>query len=375
MKKVLMVATYGDFFAAFETNNIKILNDLNYEVHLCANWEDPKYNYKFDRLKNLEFTKINIPFERSPFSKKNIFCYKELLRLMNGEKYELIDCHNAVVGFYSRIAAKKSKINKIMYTAHGFQFFRDGSIIDWIIYYPIEKILSSITDQLVVINNEDFNLAKKKFKSKKIDKIPGVGFDYSNFSKNKVNIPDKKNELGLPADSFVIISVGELSKRKNHKIIIEALSKINNKNIYYIIAGQGDQYKYLKDLAQKNNIEENIKLLGHRSDITELNAISNIAAFPSRREGLGIAALESLAAGLPLISSNIQGIKDYSINGITGITCDPSNVDAFSTAILNLYNDKALVDTLSINGRKKAKEFSIYQVNSAMIKIYTKNLC
>ncbi|KAA9182420.1 glycosyltransferase family 4 protein [Enterococcus faecium] len=369
-KKILMVATYGDFFASFEVNNIKILNQLGYEVHLCANWENTKYNYKHEKLKGLKFKKINIHFDRSPFSLKNLINYKKLSRLMKYENYKMVDCHNAVIGAYSRIAAKVNNVEKIMYTAHGYQFFKGGKLLDWVLYYPIEKILSNWTDELVVINKEDFHLAKKRMKAKRIDVIPGVGFDYDKFKVNTVNVKEKKKEVGIPLNSFVILSVGELSKRKNHEVIIRAISKIDKLDIYYIIAGQGSQYASLRNLSKKLGIEDRVKLLGHRDDIRELNAISNIAAFPSKREGLGIAALESLAAGLPLISSNVQGIKDYSIDGITGFTCHPEDIEKFAEHILRLYSDEKLVKLLSENGRKISTEFSIGKVSLLMQEIY-----
>lgn len=368
--KILMVATYGDFFAAFELNNIRILNQLGYEVHLCANWKEKKYNYKYEKLSDLKFKKINIEFDRSPFSLRNIINYRKLSQLMKTEKYKLIDCHNAVTGFYSRLAASRNDIDKVMYTAHGFQFFKGGKLLDWMLYYPIERALSYLTDEIVVINKEDFILAENKLHAKKIDFIPGVGIDFDEYNFHNINIEAKKKELGIPLDSFVVLSVGELSKRKNHEVIIKALSKIDKSDIYYIIAGQGTQYNHLKELSKKLGIEKQVKLLGHRNDIKELNEISNIAAFPSKREGLGIAALESLAAGLPLISSNVQGIKDYSIDGITGFTCAPGDIKGFKKSILKLYYDKSLAEYFSENGKEISAEFSADKVNELMRKIY-----
>lgn len=370
MKKVLMVATYGDFFAAFETNNIKILNDMGYEVHLCANWTEQKYNYKHEKLKGLNYKKINIEFNRTPFAISNIVKYFQLSKLLSEENYVLVDCHNAVVGAYARLAAKKNNISKIMYTAHGFQFHKGGRIIDWLIYYPVEFILAKITDELVVINKEDYNIAKDMHAGN-VNLIPGVGVN----SKKKLDlsmteIENKKKELGLPSNSFIILSVGELSKRKNHKVIIKALAKIENQNIYYLIAGQGKMYNSLSKYASKIGQKDHLKLLGHRSDIPELNAISNIAAFPSKREGLGIAGLESLSFGLPLISSNVQGIPDYSIHGVTGFVSHPNDYKLFSKYIEVLYEDEDLRLKLKVNSKRIVKRFDVSVVNQKMKQIY-----
>lgn len=374
MKKILMVATYGDFFAAFEINNIKILNEMGYEVHLCANWTEEKYNYKHEKLQGLKYKRINIEFSRSPFATSNIEKYFQLSKLLSKEEYYLVDCHNAVVGVYARLAAKKNKVSKIMYTAHGFQFHKGGRIIDWLIYYPVESLLSRITDELVVINKEDFNVAKNMH-AKNVSLIPGVGFrSKSKLGLSLSEIESKKKRLGLPPNSFIILSVGELSKRKNHKVIIRALSKIKNPNIYYLIAGQGKEYDLLLDFAIGLGLENHVKLLGHRSDIEELNAVSDIAAFPSKREGLGIAGLESLASGLPLISSNVQGIPDYSLHNVTGFVCNPNDSNTFSKYINILYQDEELRSKFRANTKRAVEGFDISVVEQKMKQIYIRIL-
>lgn len=370
-KKVLMVATYGDFFAAFEVDNIKILNDLGIEVYLCANWEDSRYNYKTDKLKNVKYKTINIPFRRSPFSMVNIINFFKLNKLLRSETFFSIDCHNAVVGVYARLSGYINKVPKVIYTAHGFQFFKGGSILDWIIYYPIEKFLSKITDILIVINNEDYEVTKQ-FHCPKVVKIPGVGVDTTRFSRNyNYDNSLKKKSLGLPDESFIVLSVGELSKRKNHQVIIKALAKLNEPNIYYLIVGQGKEHHKLTNLIKELNLESNIFLLGHRDDILELNNISDIVAFPSKREGLGIAAIESLSMGLPLISTNVQGINDYSIDGITGYTFKYNDVTGFSEAINLMYKNIELRNELSNNARKISLDYDQKVVNKIMRELYS----
>ena len=370
-KKVLMIATYGDFFAAFETNNIKILNDMGYEVHLCANWKDSRYNYKHSKLEGLKYVKINIEFDRHPFNFNNIKCYRKLCRLMKQNNYYLVDCHNAVIGVYARIAANINKIPKVMYTAHGFQFFKGGSKKDWIIYYPIEKMLSFFTNKIIVINKEDYNLAKNKFKCN-IEYIHGVGFDSSLFM-SEINREIKSQYmdfLNIPMGSFIIISVGELSKRKNHQVIIKAIYLLQDRDIHYFVVGQGSNEEELKILTKELHLSDNIHFLGHRSDIFELNKISNIAAFPSLREGLGIAGLESMSAGLPLVTSGVQGIKDYNEDGITGFNILNNSVKEYSQKIAILKNNIDLREHMSKNAIDKSRLFDIKIVDLEMRKIY-----
>ncbi|MDT2459459.1 glycosyltransferase family 4 protein [Enterococcus avium] len=369
MKKVLMVATYGDFFAAFETRNIMILNNMGCEVHLCANWTDPNYNYKHEKLKGLEFKKVDIEFERSPFSIKNTRSYRQLSKLIKEEKYWLVDCHNAVIGVYARIAAKKNKVPKIMYTVHGFQFYSSGPKRDWIIYYPIEKWLSRYTDALLVMNLEDQAISEK-FHARNNYFIHGVGIDVEKFCSVDKQYKKNKKDLGIPEHSLVLLSVGELSERKNHKTVIEALSKVNDPSIYYLIAGEGEERKKLSELIKKLDLSSNIKLLGYRSDIDDLNKIADVAIFPSLREGLMIAGLESLASSTPIIASNRKGLSDYTIDGITGYRIDPNSVYDIADKIRKFRESPEILVNMEKNTVNKAKEYSIEVVENEMEKIY-----
>lgn len=369
MKKVLMVATYGDFFAAFETHNIKILNDMGCEVHLCANWTDKRYNYKHDKLEGLEFKKINIEFERSPFSKVNLTRYKELSLLMKKGNYYLVDCHNAVIGVYARLAAKKNKVPKVMYTAHGFQFYKGGSKKDWLIYYPIEKFLSRYTDMLVVMNSEDFEYANS-FNTGQVELIPGVGVDTKYFHKTNFDVPELKKSMNITENSFVLVSIGELSERKNHKVVIKALSDMKNLDITYLIVGSGENEFELKEMVNSLDLNNRVKFLGYRSDVNKILKVSDLAVFPSYREGLMVAGIEALSSGLPILSSNRKGIRDYTEEDINGYLFDPDDDKQLANLIFKLKNNRSKLNELSDNAIVSSKKYSTDTVNLIMKRIY-----
>ena len=109
---------------------------------------------------------------------------------------------------------------------------------------------------------------------------------------------EKRKELGIPEEAFVMVSVGELSVRKNHKVVIEALGSIQDKTIYYVICGQGLLKENLKKIAEEKGISDRIKLLGFRTDITEIYKASDIFIFPSLQEGLPLALMEAMACRL-----------------------------------------------------------------------------
>ena len=228
MKKALIVASVYGFIHHFERNDIKILQELGYEITVASNFD----NYK-NELDNLNVNLIHIPFQRSPFSLKNITAYRKLNKFLKKEKIDLIYCHTPIGGVIGRITGYKNKIKNIIYTAHGFHFFKGAPLINWLLFYPVEKYLSKYTNILITINQEDYKRAQA-FYAKKVKYIPGVGLDTEKIKNIVVDKKEKREELGLTEENIVLLSVGELSKRKNHIIPIKALAQIKIIKIYFI---------------------------------------------------------------------------------------------------------------------------------------------
>lgn len=368
MKKALIVATVGAFICSFEKNDIKLLKNLGYEVYIACNTKGRE-----DELEQLGCKVIHLPIARNPIKKQNIISYQQLKMLMKKEKFDLLHCHTPVGGVLARMAAKKHRKTgtKVIYTAHGFHFFKGAPLANWLIYYPIERWFSRYTDVLVTINHEDYARAKT-FHAKKVEYIPGVGLDTEKIFNAIIDSKDIRTKIGIPDKAFVIISVGELNKNKNHEIIIRALGEIKSENIYYVVCGCGDKKEYLERLSCQLGIEKNVKLLGFRKDVIELCKAADVFAFPSLREGLGLAALEAMASGLPLITSNIHGINDYSIDGVTGYKCSRHCVSEYSMAIEKLALNE---EQRKICGRfnlEHVKKFDIKKTEKSMCDIYSK---
>lgn len=369
MKKVLMIATVPSMIGQFNMNNISILLDLGYEVHVACDWKDRSvwtnekiYNLK-DTLDNLNVKYFQIDYSRHILNLWNHFqSYKQTLKLLEENKYDFIHCHTPIASAIARLVCKKTK-TKCIYTAHGFHFFNGAPIQNWLIFYPIEKLLSRYTDILITINKEDYNRAKKKFKMKKLEYVPGVGIDINSIKSIVVDQQKIKNELNIPINNKVIISVGELSKRKNHEIVIKALK--DKKNITYIICGQGDLKDYLNDLAKQYNVD--LRLLGFRSDRIELMKISDIFVFPSLQEGLPVALMEAMACELPCIVSNIRGNNDLICDNI--FLFDPKKIQSVSLTIENVMY--MIFSSTSKKTLENIKSFDLYKITKLMKNIYS----
>ena len=378
MKRVLVVASVISFIEWFNKENLYFLKDqLNCEVHVACNFDymedtDIERTQAYIlKIKNDGFILHNIHFARSPLSIANRKAYKQLKELINGLFFDLIHCHTPAVSMLTRLAAKKARKNGsiVMYTCHGFHFHKASPKMNWLLYYPIEKWLSKYCDYLVTINREDYNRAKT-FKCKNVRYIPGVGVDIEKISNTKIDKDKYKESISVPKDKILLLSIGELIDRKNHKVIIKALGKLQNPNIYYAICGKRPLEHKLKKLAIKEGISERVLFLGFRKDIPELCNAADISAFPSKIEGLGLAGIETMAAGVPLVSSNVHGILDYVIDGETGFACKPNDVKGFANAIQLLVSSRELRESMKEKCIETTKRFEIEKALTFMWDIY-----
>ncbi|MDO5328813.1 MAG: glycosyltransferase family 4 protein [Coriobacteriia bacterium] len=307
--KLLYVATVQSHIYYFHLPLIKELNNDGHVVDVACKGDVAFNCQDFDDNVNKLF---DLPFERSPFKFNNIRTYFKLKKIINDDNYDIVHCHTPMGGILARLASRKArkKGTKVIYTAHGFHFYKGAPMINWLVYFPVEWICSFMTDVLITINKEDYERANRRLHTNKCIYVYGAGINVDKFSNCKVNVKKKRTELGIPQDAFLIVSVGEINYNKNHKLLVEVISKLSKQDIYCIIAGDGILYKKLNLLIKQNNLQKRVLLLGRRNDIPDLLKISDLYVHTSLREGLPFAVLEALASGITVISSDIRGCRD-----------------------------------------------------------------
>lgn len=382
MKKALIITTVSGFVPQFEMNNVSILQKMEIEVHYAANFETPSYGNNNHRLSGTGIICHQVDFVRSPFKKKNLTVYKQLKDIMRMEHFDIVHCHTPMGGVMARLVAHVTSTKPIIYTAHGFHFYKGAPFINWLCYYPVERFLSRYTDQLICINMED-NLRAQRFQAKCINYIPGVGIELKPFySTKKLDTVIKKTELGLPLDKKILLSAGELIKRKNHETIIRAIAKLNDNSMIYVICGHGILEEYLKRLAEALGVEQQIYFLGYRTDISEVLRIADLFVFPSYQEGLPVALLEAMASGRPVLCSDIRGSRDLMGKGKVmrsmtlcsgGIMIKRADdIDTYCNSIIYMFSGKLSLSELGNYNELRAADFSIQKVSGEMEKIYRK---
>lgn len=368
MAKILLTATVQSHIAQFHKPVIRMLQEMGHQVEVAA-----KNN--LHEKANLTLTEPDaiheVAFSRSPFSLKIFPAYRQLKQLIEEGQYDIVHCNTPVAGILSRLACRKlrkaGKV-KVLYEAHGLHFFKGGPKSGWLIWYPIERFFSRFADMMILINKMDFALVEEKFHTPMVRRIPGIGVNLSQF--RQIEGGDLRQELSLPEDTPIIISVGELNENKNHSTVLHALSMMQDQTAHYCIAGNGPLQQQLQQLAESLGVAHRVHLLGYRRDVPMLLDQADIFVLPSKREGLGMAAIEAMSCGLPLVSSNRHGINDYSIQGVTGYKHNPQDSRGFARSLDRLVADGELRAKLGEKCRQVAQEFTLEESLSCMKKYY-----
>lgn len=366
MKKVLFVATVVRMHInVFHTPYLKWFQEHGWDTTVAArnDYENPD-----DCIIPYCNHYVEIPFERNPFKKNNLKAFSELKKLIDEEEFDLIYCHTPVGAMITRLAAvsARNKGSKVVYMAHGFHFFKGAPLSNWLIYYPVERVLARLTDMILTINNEDY-CAAQKFHIKNVEIVPGVGIDLSRFTPSSEKKEELRNNFEIDNSQFVIMSVGELSDRKNQIVILQAMARLKNPDITYVICGDGSNRELLENTAKELGISKQLKLLGFRHDVNELYNVADAFVFPSLQEGLPVSVMEAMAMKLPVIASKIRGSEDLVDTRKGGFLIEKNSINKYAQAIDYMYKHRDKLGKIGSYNQKKVQQYSIDAVVSVIM--------
>lgn len=372
MKNILFVAHVQSHIMNFHQPFIKYFQEKGYKVYVATKLDKERYKNVNDIIPEVEW--IDTSFSRSPFSFKVFKALNQLIKLMKCVEFDLIHVHTPVGGFLGRLAARITKSGPVLYTAHGFHFYKGAPLSYWLTYYPAEKLAARWTDGLITMNNEDYEIAKNKLpvRGKKVYKVNGVGVDLSKFDATLPKNMEFKRELGLNDDDFIIIVVAELSKRKNQIQIVKAMKEVveTNKNIKVLLVGEGSTENMLKNEINRLNLNNNILLLGYRKDVQKIMNIADVVGLFSIHEGLPKNILEGMACGKAIICTDIRGNNDLVLDGVNGYLVECKNVDETYDKLFKLLKDYNLRQEMGNKSLELIRNYSIERVIEQMDKIY-----
>jgi len=348
---------------------MKLLQDKGYEVHVATKLGNRKQ--EFD---DIGVIKHDINFSRSPYSPRVLTSLLQMEKLLREVHFSLVHVHTPVAAFVTRLACQRTNTHPVLYTAHGFHFYKGAPLKNWLLYYNMEKLAARWTDGLITINKQDYEVAKKfrLRKNGRVFYVPGVGVNVDTTQRRAAAVDRsmRRRELGIDDKSTVIITVGELNANKNHTQVLRALSKLRKTNFHYLIVGTGEDELKLKKMVKELSLQNKVSFLGFRKDIPELLTVSDVFILTSRREGLPKAILEAMTVGLPIIATNVRGNRDLVLNGKNGLLVSLDDVDQTATAIEQLMGSKDLRNAMGEKSKELVGQYDLQSIIPLMERIY-----
>ena len=352
--KILFVANVAkEHIVKFHIPTIKMLKEHGWRVDVAC-----KADADIPYCDNV----FNLPTERSPFHLKTISAIRKLRELIRKGQYEIIYCHTVTGGLVARMAARplrKSGI-KVVYLSHGFYFYRGAPIKKWLMGYPMEWLLSTYTDEIITINHEDYEFAKKRLNAPIVKMIDGIGVNLDKFS---VDFPPNqkmayRESLGFSDKDYIAIYVAELTKLKNQTSLIDA-AKILVKKIpefKLLLVGPDHMNGKLQRRAEKLP-DKCVVFTGWRNDVCQLLHMSDIALASSSSEGLGLNIVEAMACGLPVVAYDNRGHREIISDRKNGRLVPVNDVNKLADAVVEIHDDRDLADKWKKNAMESIKRF------------------
>ncbi|GFI36194.1 putative glycosyltransferase EpsD [Lachnospiraceae bacterium] len=346
MKNILILTTTSDFLEKFEKSDVKILKDMGCHIHYAANTKEEQPLFSEKEVTSMGIRIHDLDIERSPYMlRNNVRALRQIIKIVREHDIDLIHCHTPVGGVLGRLAGRyfRKRGLKVIYTAHGFHFYKGAPLLNNTVFYWVERIMAHYTDILVVINQEDYE-SGCKFRLRKGGKvyyIPGVGLDlmkYAPMSEDKRS--QKRKSLGVKENEFFLVSVGELNENKNHVVVLKMLAGLKRSSsglkVKYGICGDGFFRERMERWIRQAGLEEEVCIYGFTRQVPDIVGCADALIFPSKREGLGMAALEALSMGIPVLASDNRGTREYMEDGKNGFVCKYNDVNGFLKGIRKL---------------------------------------
>ena len=307
---------------------------------------------------------IELPFEKKMTAPANFRAARLLRERIRAERYDLIVTHTALAAFFTRLAVKGMQQRpRLVNVSHGYLFDDDTPALKRAVLLEAERLTAAETDLLLTMNEWDYAAAKKYRLGKRIEKIPGVGVDFSRFDAATASDGAAlRAELGIPADAFVLIYPAEFSARKSQRVLIEAMAALPEKAVL-VLPGSGALLEECRALAQRLELGTRVLFPGYITDMAPWYRMADAAASASRIEGLPFNVMEAMYCGLPVVASAVKGHTDLVEDGVSGLLYPYGDAKRCAACVERVMEDKALRGRMEACIRNRT---AVYEINTVM---------
>lgn len=362
MKKILFVATVPIHFRYFHLPCFQMLQAHGYEVHtVCCEAEEFPYSDK----------QFVVPMGRNPFDPQNRAALRQLRAIIREGGYDIVHGHTPVGGLLTRLAARpaRRKGTRVFYTAHGFHFYKGASVLNWLIFFPIEWFLSFFTDTLITINREDYDRARRLLHAKHTAYVHGVGCETEKYyALSGTERDEARRQYGLSPDDQVLVYVAEQNANKNQSLLIRAAKTLSAEfpRLRLLLVGPDNIGGVYERLAEE--LDAPVRFLGERDDIPQILSVCDLYTASSLREGLPRNVMEAMASGLPVIAVENRGHRALVREGETGYLVHDEK--EMCDKIRLLLTDDELRRSLSAGALERVQKFSTPRVLTELSALY-----
>jgi len=300
--------------------------------------------------------------------------FRQLLLQLRSLSPHILHTHSSKTGLLGRVAAWIAGVPVVVHTVHGFAFPFATSRFARAIYYWVEFVGARFCDGLIVLNESDrrTTIEKLKVPKGKVHLIPnGVRLAGMGRSEEPKRSEIRRKSFAADENTVCIGMVGRLWRQKNPGCLLEAAKKVfktTNKSVKFFIIGDGELREELEQVIAVESLQDQVVLLGWRTDVAHLLSALDVFVLPSRWEGMPLAILEAMASTLAVVVSDIPGNNDLVKNEQDGLLFASENDQQLSEQLLRLINDASLRETLANAAHQKV--VANYQLESRNQRVF-----
>lgn len=321
----------------------------------------------------------DIAWSRDPKNPANLLNAPRIIRdIVEHGEYDIVHVHTPIAAFVTRYALRGLRGHRsprIIYTAHGFHFYEGGPAFANSVFLGMERLAGRWTDDLVVMNHEDYEAAHRYhiMPGERIHYMHGIGVDTELFSPDRIleeEVARVRTEMGINGAEPLFLMVGEFIPRKRHHDVLEAFARLKHSHAHLALAGRGSLRTDMEALADRLGIANKVHFLGYRKDIPSLAGSSQAVLLPSAQEGLPRSVMESLSLSVPVIGSDIRGTRDLLADGC-GLLTRVGDIDGLAEAMVWILEHPDEAKLMGQRGRMKMKgEYDIRNIVKLHERLY-----